>query len=81
MKYDDLLLAIDNDFRFHSDFGGSYKNRNALLSVVDMHKPIKVGADKELCSRCVDVNKASELLYEMSPYPCETIKAIEKELA
>lgn len=81
MKYDDLLLAIDNDFRFHSDFGGSYKNRNALLSVVDMHKPFNVGTDKEQCSRCMDINTSNGVVYEMSPYPCETIKAIEKELA
>jgi hypothetical protein len=68
MKYDDLLLAIDNDFCFHSDFGGSYKNRNALRAVV------------ELCQQAEDlkitgVRSTSSISTEL------LIQTIEKELA
>ena len=79
MTYEELLSDIEsNNYRKSRTLETPYA---ALRAVLDMHKPIKVGADKELCSRCVDVNTTNELLYEMSIYPCETIKAIEQELA
>jgi hypothetical protein len=79
MTYEELLADIaSKNYRESRTPETPYA---ALRAVLDMHKPINVGADKELCSRCVDVNTKGELLYEMSPYPCETIKAIEQELA
>jgi hypothetical protein len=79
MKYEELLSDLESEqFRNSRTLDTPYA---ALRSVLDMHKPFNVGTDKEQCSRCMDVNTSDGVVYEMSPYPCETIKAIEKELA
>ena len=79
MKYEELIAKID---KLPEVLGlAEFKMRHdALRAVVDMHKPFNVGTDKEQCSRCMDVNTSNGVVYEMSPYPCETIKVIEKEL-
>jgi CDP-diacylglycerol pyrophosphatase len=84
MTYEELLIKINKISLVTANLFGwqvNKKESNALRAVVDMHKPFNVGTDKEQCSRCMDINTSNGVVYEMSPYPCETIKAIEKELA
>jgi hypothetical protein len=81
MKYEELLTKIKTGNEFAGIKYAPDSHTFALRAVVDMHKPFNVGTDKEQCSRCMDVNTSNGVVYEMSPYPCETIKAIEKELA
>jgi len=51
--------------------GGSDKLKRALLAVVKLHKPDE---DNEYC----DYDSPE---WDVVPYPCATIQAIEKELA
>lgn len=47
----------------------------ALMAVVELHRPIFRGCDEPSCCGDEDVCRCSD------EYPCDTIKAIEKQLA
>lgn len=52
-----------------------------LRAVVKMHKPFNADTDEPSCSRCMDATmEGGKYKMMMSPYPCETIRTIEKEL-
>ena len=84
MTYDELLEELNEIIK---DFDQKYDNSNpyykALRAVVKLHKPVMQwsggydGEDNPLyaeqCSDCSGNGFTQE-------YPCETIKAIEKEL-
>lgn len=75
MTHDELLTKIDDYF----DTDNFHLHKNALRAVVELHKPISDnscsdpgccgGPYPDLCEICSE------------HYPCETIEAIEKELA
>lgn len=82
MTYDKLLERIDEEGEFLvQHFDSKPKVHSALRAVVELHKPqseyypntnegIDVGYDFKLaCRQCSNL------------YPCQTIKAIEKELS
>ena len=65
MTHEELLAKINYD-------DGFFKKENALLAVVELHKPINEHPD--LCDGCYEEESGP------SDYPCPTIQAIEKEL-
>ena len=71
MTHDELLAGIKEIERLA---GGMWGTTTALRAVVELHKPIEItlpsGIKAQDCLSCVGNN-----------YPCETIQAIEKELA
>lgn len=76
MKHEELLEKLwekRNSLCDHLDI------HFALSTIVELHKPFD--ADVPRCSRCMDATTENGK-YEMmpSPYPCETIRTIEKEL-
>ena len=88
MRYDELLEKMDKPQALSIQYTGLGSEieiltliafRNALRTVVELHKPFD--ADIPRCSRCMDAtteNGKYEII--MSPYPCETIRTIEKKL-
>jgi len=79
MTHDELLARIDEDEKFLEQyFGGKFKGQSALRAVVELHKPFQFENAPELykpvCQHC-------QLGAVGDVYPCETIYAIEKELA
>ena len=78
MTHDELLAKIDI-WKFQTKgFGDTYEVHgilNALLSVVELHRPIFRGCDDDKCCGSTDTCK-----YCSDEYPCDTIQAIEKEL-
>lgn len=82
MTHDELLAQIDDFIQYTFDLGGG----KALRAVVELHKPkktvlqngINAGSFAIGCAVCVSRSR-----YETAnaKYPCDTIKAIEKELA
>ncbi len=76
MTHDELLADINT----YSD-ADWLEMRNALLAVVELHKPIvinegyvEIGEEPNLTCECDSWNE-----YD-NGYPCPTIQAIEKEL-
>jgi hypothetical protein len=66
MTHDELLTHIAID-------GGSQKLKDALLAVVNLHKPQEITLpDGAWGTNCYECNGLQ--------YPCQTIRAIEKEL-
>jgi len=85
MTHEELLAIIkEKDLSYsHPDsvFTMNDRANKALRAVVELHKPFNADTDKPSCSRCMDAtteNGKYEMM--MSPYPCETIRTIEKEL-
>lgn len=60
-----------------------YKTWAALRAVVELHKPTDAAKGLSQASRDIlgYTNVCGECHYDGGPYPCNTIKAIEKELA
>jgi hypothetical protein len=73
ITHDELLIKIDN---FEPDDElDSVKSMNALRAVVELHKPDEPDFPDEWES-CVECSGNGYV----AMYPCQTIKAIEKEL-
>lgn len=80
MTHDELLRKIDDEGEFQVQyFDCKPIFISALRALVELHKPFD--ADVPRCLRCMDATTENGK-YEMmpSPYPCETIRTIEKEL-
>ena len=84
MTHDELIKYIDDStdgLKHEHLFEKLLANTRALRAVVELHKPVEVSHnyyDTGLgCSAPSCHNKYDEPGY----YPCETIQAIEKELA
>lgn len=82
MTYEELVEKIDDEGEFQVQyFDCKPIFISALRAVVELHKPFNADTDKPSCSRCMDAtmeNGKYEMM--MSPYPCETIRTIEKKL-
>ena len=80
MTHDELLAKIDN---FEPDYElEACKAMNALIAVVQLHKPSEAWGDTH-CGFCFDLAwEPSGLQMDEKDftYPCPTIQAIEKEL-
>lgn len=80
MTYEELVEKIDDEGQFLVQYFDSKPIiHSALRAIVELHKPFD--ADVPRCLRCMDATTENGK-YEMmpSPYPCETIRTIEKEL-
>lgn len=66
MTHDELLATINNLF----DKGFDAEIKNAMLAVVELHKPNFIGD----CCGCTYHERSNT-------YPCSTIQAITKQLA
>lgn len=78
MTHDELLEILEHTAQ---DGMADEPILKALRAVVELHKPFNADTDKPSCSRCMDAtteNGKYEMM--MSPYPCELIRTIEKEL-
>ena len=64
MIHEELLAKIDHMWDDDFDYVIE-QNRKALRAVVELHQPLKIDANWCNCD---------------NPYPCPTIRAIEKEL-
>lgn len=67
MSHDELLLKINEPNHWFKPF---LDIRQALIAVVELHKPHNVV--KDMCDACSGLDARD--------YPCSTILAIEKEL-
>ena len=80
MTHDELLAEINKELEI-THWEAWHEGARALRAVVELHKPVEVSHnyyDTGLgCSAPSCHNKYDEPGY----YPCETIQAIEKELA
>lgn len=74
MTHDKLLTTIEDKFNNHSGLHDA-QIVNALYRVVELHKPDESDFpdEWESCVECSGNNY-------VAMYPCQTIKAIEKEL-
>jgi len=72
MTHDELLAKIDRYAKGASMLDS--KAWAALRTVVELHKPMKIGETLTVCRECF-------VMWENNPYPCPTIQAIEKELS
>ncbi len=68
MTHDELLERLFTDWQ---DSTGIAEHYYALRSVVELHEPYKSNYGMA-CTQCSDTRDL--------PYPCPTIKAIQKEL-
>jgi hypothetical protein len=75
MTHDELLAKID----YYFDTDNFHLHKNALRAVVELHKPEEYESFL-VCSMCID-GDYTDGTHDYSLYPCETIQAIEKELA
>lgn len=78
MTHDELLAQITNHMLYIVQTGfNDYKTHKALRAVVELHKPSEPISDDGFitCETC------NYEYFREYPYPCETIQAIEKELA
>jgi hypothetical protein len=78
MTHDELLKKIQSDYEENKHFRDQpkWKPFSALRAVVELHKPDKEG----LCAmNCVEVDDDG-YAWTQQRYPCQTIKAIGKEL-
>jgi len=71
MTHDELLKYINEKLSWenNTEAGAAY---SALRAVVELHKPEPLDERGDVCLAC-----CPDLL---TPYPCPTIQAIEKEL-
>lgn len=80
MTHDELIAYIDDStdgLKHEHLFEKLLANTKALRTVVELHKPDREG----LCAmNCVVVDDDG-YAWTQVVYPCETIQAIEKELA
>ena len=80
MTHEELLADIQEQIKVRKELGlGDIAwSWNALRAVVELHKPFRFetepGEYRLVCKHC-------QLGVVGDEYPCETIKAIEKELA
>jgi hypothetical protein len=75
MTHDDLLIEINRRLDV-AYYNGDPQSMRALRAVVELHKPDKEG----LCAmNCVVVDDDG-YAWTQQQYPCDTIRAIEKEL-
>lgn len=70
MTHDELLAKV---YKNCENSGDGFSH--ALCAVVELHRPIFRGCDEPSCCGDEDVCRCSD------EYPCDTIQAIEKELA
>ena len=72
MTHDELLKYLNERLSWENgtETGNAY---SALLTIVELHKPEPLDERGDVCLAC-----CPDLL---TPYPCPTIQAIEKELA
>ena len=85
MTHDELLERVSEYISSECDcesckfINGPYK---ALRTVVELHKLIDAAEGLSQASRDIlgYTNVCGECHYDGGPYPCNTIKAIEKEL-
>lgn len=75
MTHDELLDCLKTEYAYG-------KIGDALRAVVQLHKPIDAAEGLSQASRDIlgYTNVCDECHYDGGPYPCDTIKAIEKEL-
>ena len=71
MTHEELLAKIDEPQNWHQQF----LVRQALRSVVELHKPVTSIEGEFWCRECTEW----ESLFPVN-YPCPTIRTIEKEL-
>jgi hypothetical protein len=78
MSHDELLAKIESFNKVTTEG----MERRALRAVVELHKPIDAGEGLSQVSRDIlgYTNVCGECHYSGGIYPCDTIKAIEKEL-
>ena len=74
MTHDELLTEINKELEI-THWEGWHDGARALRAVVELHKPKK----NNDCPKCVFMIDPMGK-FEMYPYPCPTIQAIEKEL-
>jgi hypothetical protein len=79
MTHNELLLKMDNlDIGLNNGFGEAktiFGSSKALRAVIELHKPDELDFPDEWES-CVECSGNGYV----AMYPCQTIKAIEKEL-
>ena len=82
LTYDELVKDLDACIK-GAEYGPYEWGFIALRAIAELHKPID--AAKGLSQESRDIlgytNVCGECHYDGGPYPCNTIKAIEKELA
>lgn len=88
MTHDELLAKIDQElicYCGHADLCDGITSKEqapswfALRAVVELHTPTKEGECKE-CRAVTDCSECYGIEFVEAPYPCPTIKSIEKEL-
>ena len=77
MTHDELLALINKNAEDCEPDCNKHRWANApwlaLRTVVELHKPMKIGETLTVCRECF-------VMWENIPYPCATIQAIEREL-
>jgi hypothetical protein len=76
MTHDELLASIEKMMNHDAIF-----MKDALRAVVELHKPVKVNHNYYDTGLGCSAPSCHDKYDEPGPYPCETIEAIEKELA
>ena len=80
MTHDKLLASIiDYGQNGPIDYGQIDLSK-ALRAVVELHKPVEVPHNDYATGLGCSAPSCLDKYAEPSPYPCETIQAIEKEL-
>jgi hypothetical protein len=77
MTHDELLARIDKNWDADYDYCDD-RRTNALRAVVELHKPWSAGSGD---TSIPPVTYTPKCLHCNRLYPCDTIQAIEKELA
>ena len=77
MNHDELLAEIKS---LNDSCSVSSRLGNALKAVVELHKPVEVPHNDYATGLGCSAPSCLDKYAEPSPYPCETIQAIEKEL-
>lgn len=77
MTHDELLAEIES---LNDSCSISSRLGNALKAVVELHKPVEVPHNDYATGLGCSAPSCLDKYAEPSPYPCETIQAIEKEL-
>jgi predicted Zn-ribbon and HTH transcriptional regulator len=86
MTHDELLALIDdstNGLKHDDLFEKLLTNTKALRAVVELHKPSKHSEINEFADEgtgCSGCGYDFDYAIWVAPYPCPTIRAIEKEL-
>jgi len=78
---DELLAKIDDEGEFYVQYLDCKPVFiSALRAVVELHKPVEVPHNDYATGLGCSAPSCLDKYAEPSPYPCETIQAIEKEL-